>query len=254
MPRATEPSATRASRSRSPVRNDRSRSTSCRGSSTRPSGSASKRASASGCWRSSDSSPTCTARARSWPTASCRVSSSRARQHFHRCVAGIEPPGGVRIHVAGIDLVRDDAGTLPRPRGQPAHAVGDLVRRREPASDDPRVPRAVRQPSHPSGLRLPAAPARVAPEHGTRGCRRTVCGGAHTWSAQRGVLRAFVPRTPDGRRAGRGPRSRVPRPVRVHAHDRGGTARRRGVPPHRRRLPRSRSSSDPTPCSAVRGS
>jgi uncharacterized circularly permuted ATP-grasp superfamily protein len=30
--------------------------------------------------------------------------------HFHRQVHGIEPPGGVRIHVAGIDVVRDDAG------------------------------------------------------------------------------------------------------------------------------------------------
>lgn len=30
-------------------------------------------------------------------------------RHFHRQVAGIEPPGGVRIHVAGIDLVRDGA-------------------------------------------------------------------------------------------------------------------------------------------------
>ena len=27
--------------------------------------------------------------------------------HFHRCVAGLDPVGGVRIHVAGIDLVRD---------------------------------------------------------------------------------------------------------------------------------------------------
>lgn len=32
--------------------------------------------------------------------------------HFHRCVWGFQPVGGVRIHVAGIDLVRDDAGTF----------------------------------------------------------------------------------------------------------------------------------------------
>ncbi len=31
-------------------------------------------------------------------------------RHFHRQVAGIEPPKGVRIHVAGIDLVRDGDG------------------------------------------------------------------------------------------------------------------------------------------------
>jgi uncharacterized circularly permuted ATP-grasp superfamily protein len=30
--------------------------------------------------------------------------------HFHRAVAGIEPPGGVRIHVSGIDLVRGADG------------------------------------------------------------------------------------------------------------------------------------------------
>jgi uncharacterized circularly permuted ATP-grasp superfamily protein len=30
--------------------------------------------------------------------------------HYHRAVAGIQPPGGVRVHVAGIDLVRDTTG------------------------------------------------------------------------------------------------------------------------------------------------
>ncbi|MCX5042754.1 circularly permuted type 2 ATP-grasp protein [Aldersonia sp. NBC_00410] len=31
-------------------------------------------------------------------------------EHFHREAAGVTPPNGVRIHVAGIDLVRDEAG------------------------------------------------------------------------------------------------------------------------------------------------
>jgi uncharacterized circularly permuted ATP-grasp superfamily protein len=31
-------------------------------------------------------------------------------QHFHRQAAGIIPPNGVRIHVAGIDLIRDERG------------------------------------------------------------------------------------------------------------------------------------------------
>lgn len=31
-------------------------------------------------------------------------------QHFHRSAAMIEPPGGVRVHIAGIDLVRDQHG------------------------------------------------------------------------------------------------------------------------------------------------
>src|SRR3954470_14583250 len=30
--------------------------------------------------------------------------------HFHRQAAGIEPPNGVRVHVSGIDLIRDDEG------------------------------------------------------------------------------------------------------------------------------------------------
>ncbi len=30
--------------------------------------------------------------------------------HFHRAVAGLEPPNGVRVHVAGIDLIRGQDG------------------------------------------------------------------------------------------------------------------------------------------------
>jgi uncharacterized circularly permuted ATP-grasp superfamily protein len=33
-------------------------------------------------------------------------------EHFHRQAAGIIPPNGVRIHVAGIDLIRDDRGNF----------------------------------------------------------------------------------------------------------------------------------------------
>jgi uncharacterized circularly permuted ATP-grasp superfamily protein len=33
-------------------------------------------------------------------------------RHFHRAVAGLEPPNGVRVHVSGVDLVRDEAGTV----------------------------------------------------------------------------------------------------------------------------------------------
>jgi uncharacterized circularly permuted ATP-grasp superfamily protein len=32
--------------------------------------------------------------------------------HYHREAAGISPPNGVRIHVAGVDLVRDEAGVF----------------------------------------------------------------------------------------------------------------------------------------------
>lgn len=33
-------------------------------------------------------------------------------EHFYREAAGINPPNGVRIHVAGVDLVRDEQGTF----------------------------------------------------------------------------------------------------------------------------------------------
>ena len=33
-------------------------------------------------------------------------------EHFHRQAVGIVPPNGVRIHVAGIDLIRDEKGTF----------------------------------------------------------------------------------------------------------------------------------------------
>jgi uncharacterized circularly permuted ATP-grasp superfamily protein len=32
-------------------------------------------------------------------------------EHFHRQAVGIMPPNGVRIHVAGIDMIRDEKGT-----------------------------------------------------------------------------------------------------------------------------------------------
>ena len=82
--------------------------------------------------------------------------------HFHRCVAGIDPAGGVRVHVAGIDLVRDGAGAFRVLEDNLRTPVGHLVRDREPPGDDPRVPRAVRQPPRPPGRRLPAPAARGA--------------------------------------------------------------------------------------------
>ena len=56
--------------------------------------------------------------------------------HFHRAAFGIDPPRGVRVHVAGIDLIRDEAGRVPRPGGQPAGALRRELRDREPPRDD----------------------------------------------------------------------------------------------------------------------
>ena len=64
----------------------------------------------SACARSRPSSPTCTGRKRSLTPASCRVAWSCPRRTSIVPAAGIEPPNGVRVHVAGIDLVRDEQG------------------------------------------------------------------------------------------------------------------------------------------------
>ena len=82
-------------------------------------------------------------------------------EHFHRQAVGIVPPNGVRIHVAGIDLIRDDSGDLAGSRGQPALAVGGVLRHGEPAHHGAGFPEPLR---HPSGAR------------GRRLLRRTCCG------------------------------------------------------------------------------
>ena len=32
--------------------------------------------------------------------------------HYHRAASGVDPPNGVRIHVAGVDLIRTRAGDV----------------------------------------------------------------------------------------------------------------------------------------------
>ena len=65
--------------------------------------------------------------------------------HFHREAAGIEPANGVRVHVSGVDLIRDEEGRVPGPRGQPAHPVRGELRDREPAGADPDPAQPVRR-------------------------------------------------------------------------------------------------------------
>ena len=87
-------------------------------------------------------------------------------EHFHREAAGIVPPNGVRIHVAGIDLVRDGAGHVPGARGQPAVAVGRLLRDGEPPHDGAGLPEPVRHAPGARGRRLRVAPAARAAQRG----------------------------------------------------------------------------------------
>ena len=62
---------------------------------------------------------------------------------FHREVAGLAPPNGVRVQVAGIDLIRDEYGAAAGAGGQRPDPVRGQLRDREPAGHDPDVPRAV---------------------------------------------------------------------------------------------------------------
>ena len=70
--------------------------------------------------------------------------------------------------------------------------------------------------------------------------RRARHRGADARPLQQRLLRALVPRRPDGRRTGRGSRSRRASTACCNMKTtRGPEARRRSLPPHRRRLPRS---------------
>ena len=75
----------------------------------------------------------------------------------------------------------------------------------------------------------------VAPAGGQRPDGRR----AHARHVQQRLLRARLPRPADGDRAGRGAGPLRQGQLRLHADDAGAQARRRHLPPRRRRLPRS---------------
>ena len=60
---------------------------------------------------------------------------------FRRELLGLQPPGRVRAHIAGIDLVRDEHGRSGL-GGQPAHAVRHVVRLGRPPGAAAHVSRA----------------------------------------------------------------------------------------------------------------
>ncbi len=123
-------------------------------------------------------------------------------------------------------------------RGQRAHPLGDLLHAREPRRDGAAVPELFApyrvRPRRP----LPAAAARRAalgrPVGRERGDGRRVDAGP----GQPRLLRARLPRAPDGRRAGRGLGPRRARRRLLHAHHQRPGARQRDLPPPRRRLHR----------------
>ena len=164
------------------------------------------------------------------PTASsARPSGSRCRR-------------GARCLVAGIDLVRDADGTYRVLEDNLRNPSGISYVLENRAAMTRVLPQRVRQPTacRPVDHYGDVAARRTAPRGARRPAGDPMRRRAHARRLQLCVLRARVPRAPDGCRARRGPRPRRRRARRVHAHDARAPARRRHLPPHRRRLPRPR--------------
>ena len=129
---------------------------------------------------------------------------------------------------------------LLRAGGQCPHALRRLLHAGEPRSDDAALPGAVRRAPRRAGRQLSRLAARDATLG--RAAQRVARPGlraADAGTVQFGLLRALLPGRQAGHRAGRGLGSLRARRRRLHAHDRGPQARRRHLPAHRRRLPRS---------------
>ena len=159
-------------------------------------------------------------------------------EHFHREAAGIVPPNGVRIHVAGIDLIRDAQGNfrvLEDNLRSPSGVSYVMENRRTMARVFPNLfaTQRVRAVGDYSSHLLRALRNAAA----TNEADPTVV-VLTPGRLQLGLLRALAAGPADGCRTGRGPRPVLPRQHRLHAHHRGRTPGRRHLPPHRRRLPR----------------
>ena len=116
-------------------------------------GRTSRPASSSGCGRSRRSSPTSTAPGEVFADGVMPRAVVTTSPHFHRVVAGLEPPNGVRVHVAGVDLIRDDDGEFRVLEDNVRVPSGRLVRDDQPAGAVGRAARGVRRPPHPAGRR-----------------------------------------------------------------------------------------------------
>ena len=114
-------------------------------------------------------------------------------------------PTGVRIHVAGIDLIRDEKRRVPGAGGQPALAVGCVVCDREPAHHGAGVSGPVRLAQGAGGRRLSEPSAARAAGVGGVQRGRPQHRGSHSGRGQFGVLRTFAAGSADGRRTRRGP-------------------------------------------------
>ena len=179
-----------------------------------------------------------------------RLPRARDRPRRHRAVGADRLPLGVRPrrarHPAARRRLLPRVRLRPRPRrrrqlegarGQRPHAERDLLRAREPRRDDAAAARAVRVLPRPARRPLPRAAAHGADrgrpdERRGGGDRRRLDPGP----VQLRLLRARLPRAPDGRRARRGVGPRGARRRVLHPHHERAPARPRDLPPDRRRL------------------
>ena len=170
--------------------------------------------------------------------ASSRPTWSSAPGNFRREIIGVAVPGGIYIHVGGTDLIRDLDGrylVLEDNRRTPSGVSYVLENREAIEADLPAPVRAVRRPA---GRGLPAAPARDAPHVApARGDEPTVV------LLTPGVYNsAYFEHSFLARQMGielvEGRDLVVDRDRVFMRTTRGLRARRRDLPPDRRRLPR----------------
>ena len=176
-----------------------------------------------------------------------------SRPEFARAAHGIRPPGGVYCHVSGCDLVRDADGSwkvLEDNVRTPSGISYVLENRRAMTRLLPGLfavlPRAAGRP-------LPDAAAQRAARGRPGGRRRADRRRLDARPAQLRLLRARVPRPPDGRRAGRGLRPRGPRRAVLHPHHQRPRSACMRSTAGSTTTSSTRSSSGPTRCSASPG-
>ena len=152
---------------------------------------------------------------------------------------GVHVHRDIYVSVAGTDLVRLEDGhfvvledNLRVPSG-----VSYMLANRE--VDQARASRAVRSLPRPPDRPLRPGAAGDAARARAADRRRSDVRRADAGRLQLRLLRARLSRPRDGHRAGRGPRPAGPRQHRLHADHRRPAARRRDLPPRRRRLSRS---------------
>ena len=158
--------------------------------------------------------------------------------HYRREMRGLRVQGDRYVSVAGTDLVRVADGqfavledNLRVPSGVSYMLANRAVMKR---TFSRLLSRYSVRPDRPLRAGAAAHPARPVAAGAPEPDRRA----ADARRLQLGLLRARVPRAPDGHRAGRGARPVRPRQRRLHAHHVGRAARRRDLPPRRRRLRR----------------